>query len=73
MRPITDLKPDLAPVWRHWLGLRQPTQPQQPSACMPRNGFLFEISYPWQFVLIMKLVRLMPYPLFFRLIKMLKT
>ena len=29
----------------------------------------FEISYPWRFVLIMKLARLMPYGLFFRLIK----
>jgi NAD(P)-dependent dehydrogenase (short-subunit alcohol dehydrogenase family) len=29
----------------------------------------FEISYPWRFVLVMKLARLMPYPLFFRLIK----
>lgn len=29
----------------------------------------FEISYPWRLVLIMKLARLMPYALFFRLIK----
>ena len=29
----------------------------------------FEISYPWRFVLIMMLARLMPYGLFFRLIK----
>ena len=29
----------------------------------------FEISYPWRFVLIMKLARLLPYPLFFRLIR----
>jgi NAD(P)-dependent dehydrogenase (short-subunit alcohol dehydrogenase family) len=29
----------------------------------------FEISYPWKFVLIMKLARLMPYGVFFRLIK----
>jgi len=29
----------------------------------------FEISYPWRFVLIMKLARLMPYGVFFRLIK----
>lgn len=29
----------------------------------------FEITYPWRFVLIMKLARLLPYALFFRLIK----
>jgi NAD(P)-dependent dehydrogenase (short-subunit alcohol dehydrogenase family) len=29
----------------------------------------FEISYPWRFVLMMKLARLLPYTLFFRLIR----
>ena len=52
---------------------RMPFRMQAPKAArLTIEGLLrcrFEISYPWRFVLMMKLARLLPYALLFRLIR----